>query len=396
MPGRTANTVTNKQQMNHMHTFERQMKNNPSYPFLILALCVVMSCQDKGNGPQARPPIALPVVEVPLKTITSFIAYPASIEGTINSAVRAKVSGYITQVLVDEGEKVRKGQVLFKLETQSLSQEAGAARANVNAAQVEVNKLKPLVEKGIISAVQLETAEARLAQAKANYNSITANIGYATIRSPIDGYIGAISYREGALVSPADPKPLTTVSDTDEVYAFFAMNEKDYLNFVQTTKGKTLSEKIANFPPVELQLVNGTLYDHKGKIRTVTGQVNTATGTVSFRATFPNPERILTNGNSGSIRIPRRYENVPVVPEASTFEQQGRVYVYKVQGDTLAVSAPITVLDRVENLAVIASGVKGGEQIVAQGVGKLRNATPIRPQLIPFDSVANSVNAVFK
>lgn len=388
--------MTNKQQMKHMHIFKTQMKNNPRYLFLALALCVLMSCQDKGNGPQGRPPLALPVVEVPLRTVTSFTAYPASIEGTINSAVRAKVSGYITQVLVDEGQKVRKGEILFKLETQSLSQEAGAARANVNVAQVEVNKLKPLVEKGIISPVQVETAEARLAQAKANYNSITANIGYATIKSPIDGYIGAISYRQGALVSPADPKPLTTISDIDEVYAFFAMNEKDYLNFIQTTKGKTLSDKIRNFPPVELQLVNGTVYDHKGKIETVTGQVNTATGTVSFRATFPNPERILTNGNSGSIRIPKMYEDVPVVPEAATFEQQGRVYVYKVQGDTLAVSAPVTVLDRVGNLAVIGSGIKGGEKIVAQGVGKVRNEMPIQPKAVPFDSVANSVNAVFK
>jgi membrane fusion protein (multidrug efflux system) len=388
--------AANKQQMKQTCILKTQMKNSPGFVLFGLALVMLMSCQDKGSGPKGPPPAALPVVEVPVKNITSFTAYPTSIEGTINSAVRAKVSGYITQVLVDEGQKVRKGEILFKLETQSLSQEAGAARANVNAAQVEVDKLKPLVEKGIISPVQLQTAEARLAQAKANYNSITANIGYATIRSPIDGYIGAISYRQGALVSPADPKPLTTVSDIDQVYAFFAMNEKDYLNFVQTTKGKTLSDKIRNFPPVELQLVNGTIYDHKGKIETVTGQVNTATGTVSFRATFPNPERILANGNSGSIRIPKTYSDVPVVPEAATFEQQGRVYVYRVQGDTLAVLAPVTVIDRVDNLAVVGSGLKGGETIVAQGVGKLRNETPIRPQPVAFDSIANSVNAVFK
>jgi membrane fusion protein (multidrug efflux system) len=372
------------------------MKNSLRFLLFGVALLVLMSCQDKGNSPQGRPPAALPVIEVPLKTLTSFTAYPASIEGTITSAVRAKVSGYVTQVLVDEGQKVSKGETLFRLETQSLSQEAGAARANVNVAQVEVDKLKPLVEKGIISPVQLQTAEARLAQAKANYNSITANIGYATIKSPIDGYIGAIAYRQGALVSPADPKPMTTVSDIEKVYAFFAMNERDYLNFIQTTNGKTLSDKIRNFPPVELQLVNGTIYNHKGNIETVTGQVNTATGTVSFRATFPNPERILANGNSGSIRIPKTYKDVPVVPETATFEQQGRVYVYKVQGDTLAVAAPITVVDRVDNLAVVGSGIKQGEKIVAQGVGKLRNETPIRPQPVAFDSIANSVNAVFK
>jgi membrane fusion protein (multidrug efflux system) len=242
----------------------------------------------------------------------------------------------------------------------------------------------------------LETAEARLAQAKANYNSITASIGYATIKSPIDGYVGAINFRQGALVSPGDPTPLTTVSDTDEVYAFFAMNERDYLNFLQNAKGEDLSEKINNFPPVELQLVNDQLYKEKGKIETVTGQINRSTGSVSFRAVFPNPNRILANGNSGNIRISKTYENVAVVPEAATYEQQGRVYVYRVQGDTIAVSAPIEIRDRVEKLVIIESGVEAGDKIVAQGTGKLRNNARIQPQLVAFDSIANSLNAVFK
>lgn len=370
------------------------MKKNCYLLLSVSVFLLVVSCQDskQGQGPQV---VSLPVIEVPLKTLTTYTAYPASIEGTVNSAVRAKVSGYITEVLVDEGEKVKKGQTLFKLETQALTQDAGAAKANVNAAQVEVNKLKPLVEKGIISPVQLETAEAKLAQAKASYNSITASIGYATIRSPVDGYAGAINFRQGALISPADPTPLTTVTDIDEVYAFFSMNERDYLNFLQTTEGETLTEKISNFPPVALQLVNGQLYDHNGRIETVTGQINRATGTVSFRATFPNPGRMLTNGNSGSIRIPKTYENVPVVPEASTFEQQGKVHVYKVQGDTLAVSTPIGITDRIQSLVVVASGLKAGDRIVAQGVGKVRNNTPINPQPIAFDSIT-SIETVFK
>ncbi len=369
---------------------------NYSISLLILIALSVMSCQDKKQAPGAAQRLALPVVEVPLKTVTGYASYPVSIEGTVNSAVRAKVPGYITSVLVDEGQRVQKGQTLFKLETQALSQDAGAAQANVNAAEVEVNKLRPLVEKGIISAVQLETAEARLAQAKANYKSVTASIGYATIKSPINGYIGAINFRQGALVSPGDPTPLTNVSDIDDVYAYFSMNERDYLDFLQTTKGKTLSEKIGNFPPVELELVNGQTYEQKGKIETVTGQVNKSTGTVSFRATFPNPSRILTNGNSGNIHIPKTYSNVPVVPQAATFEQQGIVYVYRVQGDTLAVATPIEITDRISNLLIVRSGVKEGETVVAQGVGKLRDNTPLQPQPVPFDSIANSLKVVFK
>src|SRR5690606_24582612 len=176
----------------------------------------------------AQGPLPLPVIEVPARSVTGYTSYPVSIEGTISSDVRAKVAGYITDVLVDEGQKVSKGQTLFKLETASLNQEAGAAEANVNAARVEVEKLVPLVEKGIISKVQLETAKARLAQAEAGYKSITASIGYATIKSPVNGHVGSIPFREGTLVSPGDPVPLTTVSEINEVYVFFAMNEKDY------------------------------------------------------------------------------------------------------------------------------------------------------------------------
>lgn len=367
------------------------------FPVLIISFLVMMSCQDnneeQGKGEPAQ---TYPVIEVPLRTVTGHTNYPVSIEGKVSSAVRAKVPGYITNVLIDEGQQVNKGQTLFRLETAALTEDAGAARANVNAAQVEVNKLEPLVEKGIISPVQLETAKARLEQAKANLNSIAASIDYATIRSPINGYVGSINFREGSLVSPQDPTPLTRVTQIDEVYAFFSMNERDYLNFLQNTPGSNLKEKIDNFPPVELRLVNGSIYEHEGEIETVTGQIDPSTGTVSFRATFPNPDRILASGSSGRIRIPRTYENIPVVPETASFEQQGRVYVYKVQGDSLAVSTAIRVLDRVGNLIVAESGIEEGETIVAQGIGKLRNNTPIRPQPVSFDSIANQLQPVFK
>ena len=368
-----------------------------SYLGFILSSLLLISCgEDQGAQQQAQGPMPYPVIEVPQTNVTGYTTYPVSIEGTVNSAVRAKVPGYITDVLVDAGAKVRKGQTLFRLETATLNQEANAAQANVNAAQVEVDKLKPLVEKGIISPVQLETAKARLAQAKAGYSSVAASIGYANIKSPVDGYVGSINFREGALVSPADPIPLTVVSDIDEVYAFYAMNERDYLNFIQNAEGETMDEKLANFPPVDLRLVNGEIYSEKGKIETVTGQVDPSTGTVGFRAVFPNPNRILANGNSGNILIPKTYEKVAVVPQASTFEQQGKVHVFEIQGDTVAVSRVIEVRDRVNNLIVVASGIEAGDKIIAKGVGTVRSGTPVQPQPVSFDSIANSIQPVFK
>lgn len=350
------------------------------------------------QAPQQQAPSAMPypVVSVPTKTVTAYQSYPASIEGTNTSAVRAKISGYITQVLVDEGQAVRKGQPLFRLETESLSQEAAAAKANMNAAQVEVDKLSPLVAQNIISSVQLETAKARLAQAKSAYNSVMANIGYATIKSPINGYIGAIPHRVGALVSPADPQPLTTVSTTDDVFVFFAMNEANYLSFLHTTEGTTRAEKVKMFPKVQLELINGTIYDTEGTIETVTGQVDPTTGTVSFRARFANPTEILANGSSGKIRIPTVYENKVVVPESATFERQGKVYVFTVGEDNTVANTPIDILDRVEGYVVVSGGLEAGTNIVAQGVAKLRNQMPIAPQMVAFDSIAKPVSPVFK
>lgn len=367
-----------------------------SYLGFIVGSLLFISCNDEEQAPQqAQGPKPFPVIEVPVRTVTGYTSYPASLEGTISSDVRAKVSGYITDVLVDAGEEVEEGQPLFRLETESLNQDAEAAQASVNAAQVEVNKLIPLVEKDIISEVQLQTARAQLQQAQANYSSIAANIGYATINSPVDGSVGSINFREGALVSPGDPQPLTRVSDTDEMYAFFSMNEEDYLSFLQNTPGQSLSEKIENFPPVEFRLSNGEIYPEKGEIQTVTGQVDPSTGTVGFRAVFPN-NGLLSTGASGSIRIPQTYEDVPVVPQSASYEQQGRTYVYRVHGDSVVVSTSIVEGARVENLIVVEGGVSPGDLIVAEGVVSLRNNMPIRPQPVPFDSITKPLQPVFK
>ncbi len=377
------------------------MKTIPLTRILIVAVSLALfSCGKDSNNAQQQSPAAAQatpatVISVPTKTVTGYNSYPTSIEGIVNSGVRAKVQGYIQEVLVDEGEKVRKGQALFKLETQSLSQDAKAAQASVNVAQVEVDKLKPLVEKGIISNVQLETAKANLEQAKSTYQGIAANIGYATVKSPVDGYVGSIPYRQGALVGPTDATPLTTVSDITQVYAYFSMNESDYLEFLQTAKGENRAEKIANFPEISLVLANGETYAEKGKIQTVTGQINQNTGTVSFRAIFENPNQLITNGNSGTIKIPVVYKDVPVVPLNSTFEQQGNIITYKVV-DNKTQTAKITTKATVGNLYVVKTGLKAGDKIVAQGVNKLRAGTAIQPQAVAFDSIAKPVTPLFQ
>ncbi len=343
-------------------------------------------------------PETINVVKIPTRTVSTYKSFPANIEGIVNVAVRAKISGYITQVLVDEGQKVSKGQLLFKLETHTLTEQADAAKANVDAAQVEVDQLKPLVEKSIVGKSQLATALAKLEQAKSQYHSIIANIGYADIRSPIDGYVGEIRLRIGNLVSPSDPSPMTTITDISKVYAYFSMNESDYLNFIEKAKGKTRQEKIGNLPRVTFIMANNDTFPQQGTIQTINSEVNQQTGSISFRAIFTNPRQILTNGSTGQIRIPKTYQDAVVVPQESTFEQQNKTLVLKVQrsGDsTHAVATEIGIENQVRGLYLVSSGVKKGDEIVAKDVDKIPDGTLIKAKEIPFDSVAKPLPIVF-
>ena len=387
-----------------------------------LVALLVTACGSKQQAPNPNAARPYPVIAVPLKSVTGYYSFPASIQGRVNNDVRAKISGYIKEVLVDEGQHVRKGQVLFRLETNTLSQTAeaaqsgvGAAQASisaseaaVNAAQVEVSKLVPLVDKKIISNVQLETAKANLrsaesqllqakanrSQAQANYRSAAANVEYSIIRSPIDGIVGKLPLRIGSLVGPTDQTPITTVSDVSEIYAYFSMNEKEYLDFLKQSPGTTISEKLKNMPPVSLQLANGQPYEQKGVVKAVTGQIDPQTGTILFRVSFPNQGHLLANGNSGTVLIPKPYNNVLAVPEAATFEQQGLVYVYKITKDT-ASSVPVGILDRIDNMALLGGGVKQGDTIVASGVSSLRNGAAVIPRPVDFDSITKAIKPVF-
>lgn len=376
-----------------------KMKNRKLNTIAILSLLlVIVSCgNSEQNQPAAEaPPAPFPIAQLESKTVTGFTEYPVTIEGVVNSDVRAKTTGYIEKVFVDEGQKVRKGQALFKLETQTLNQDADAAKALVNVAQVEVDKLVPLVEKNIISSVQLETAKANLKQAKANYSSVAANIGYATIKSPIDGYVGAINFREGALISPSDASPLTTVSQIDQVYAFFSFNEAQYIDHLQRSEGQNKAERIKNSPDLTLILANGKEYSKKGRIQTSTGQINQSTGTIQIRAAFDNPNEILTNGNSGKIRFPIEYKDAIVVPQSATFEQQGNIMIFKLGEDNKVVTSIIEVKGTVDNLYVVESGLTTNDKIVVSGVGKLRNGMAISPQETTFEDAIKPIATLFR
>ncbi|MEO2051752.1 MAG: efflux RND transporter periplasmic adaptor subunit [Allomuricauda sp.] len=347
---------------------------------LIISLLFLSGCGDKAQNKQASaPPPSLKTSAVEKQDFTIYNTYSTSIQGIQNVEIWPKVSGFVQNIYVEEGQQVKKGQLLFKLETQTLSQDAEAAKAAVNVAQVEVDKLVPLVQKGIISNVQLETAKARLAQAKSNYNSIAANIGYSNIVSPANGYIGEIPYKVGALVSSNMGAPLTVVSDISSVRAYFSMNEKELLQMKSQMASKGNPMGTETSPEVELVMVNGETYPTKGRIAMVNNIINPTTGSVTLRADFDNPEQLLSSGSTGTIKVPYTYTNVWVVPQFVTIDQQGTKMVFSLDNNNTVHTKPITIVAMTDTEFIVSDGLEGVSTLVSEGVSKLRDGQTINP-----------------
>lgn len=363
---------------------------------LVLVLFVFVSCQQHGGHGFEQATPELPVIAVEKANLSSVKSYPTSIEGTQNIAIRAKVDGYISKVYVDEGQHVKKGTLLFKLETFTLSQDAKAADAAVKSAELEVNRLIPLVEQNIVSKIQLQTAKANLERAKSEHQRIIASIEYTNIKSPVNGLVGSINFREGSLVSPSTQKELTQVSNIGDVFAFFSINEKEFISLMEETEGNSYDEKIANLPEVELVLANGTKYAQKGKIETVAGQVDKTTGAIKFRAKFPNPENVLRNGNSGRIHIPGFYNDVVAIPAQCTYEIQGMRHVYLLSADNLVQPKAISGSKIIGKHVVVEDGLKPGDKILAKGINKVRPGMTIKPIASTSQEIIDSFQTTFK
>ena len=342
------------------------------------------------------------VITIEPRIFTLNSDYPATIEGQQNVEIRPKIDGYIEKIYVDEGSSVKKGQILFKISAPQYEEDVRTARANiqiaqanVNAAQMDVNKVKPLVEKNIISKYELENAaftlqakRAELAQANASVANAKTNLGYTTITSPVNGVVGLIPYKIGSLVNSNTAQPLTTVSNIQNIYAYFSINEKVALAFSKNTAGINNKAKLATMPPVSLILANGTEMPEKGRITTASGLINTETGSLRVRATFPNPHNNILSGSSGSVRIPIPLESAIVIPQKSTFEIQGKKFVYLVDTGGIVKSTPITIAENSGGqFFVVESGLKAGDRIVFDGVSSLKEGDAIKPKAANSDSI---------
>ena len=372
--------------------------------FLLLVIAIAAhgchSTEAKGESPensqfQATPTPELPVLTIRNDSATTYKDYTASLEGKINVEIRAQVDGYLNKIFVDEGSYVKAGQPLFKIDDHTYVEQLNTATANLhaaeaamNSAQIEVDKLTPLVKNNVISEMQLKSAQSNFNGAKASVELARAaiatariNVDFTLIKAPVNGYIGRIPKRIGNLVSKNEPAGLTMLSDIDQVYAYFSMSEPEYLHFNQQIPGGSLQKTIDKFPPLSLIMANGSLYVHKGKLDLVNGQFDKNTGAISLRATFPNPDKLLRSGNTGKIRMEEHQDSVILVPISATLDQQDKTFVY-ILGDSNKVKRQsINISGKSGNNYIIDGGVKPGDKIVVQGFETLQEGSAIIPQL---------------
>ena len=378
---------------------------------VILMMVVAVACDNKPKTGQAGGAGLIkeyPVITVQPQSTLLYKDYATKLQGQQTVEIRSKIAGYIEQILVDEGASVKKGQVLFRLNANDIQATVRSAEAQVKVAEADVNiarvnfeKTKPLVDKNIISKFELESAkstmkskEAQLAQAKANLENAKANLQYTLITSPADGTIGNFPYRVGSLVSSSTAEPLTTVSNTVNMYAYFSFNEKEFLSLTKGLEGKNLKEKFARLSSVSLVMADNSVYEQSGRIETASGLVDPQTGAINVRASFPNAEGLLRSGGSGMVRIPQLIDSVLIVPQKTTYELQGKHFIYVVGSDNKVHNIEIEILaGNLKDSYVVTGGLKAGDKVVLEGIAALRDNTEIKSKLVEIGNLSENMPA---
>ena len=356
----------------------------------VLGLCAVIgmtSCKQKAQGQMEA--VTYPLLKVFPEDRSLSVSYSAVIEGKQDVEVRPQVSGFVTDVLVKEGAKVKKGQTLFVIDTipyaaayRQAKAAVATAEAQLATAELSLEGSEDLYADKVISDFELQTARnsynsavAALRQAEAAEASAAQNLSYAIVKSPVNGSAGMTSVRVGALVSASMAEPLISVSDNSQMYVYFSLPEKEVLSM--TCQYGSIDNTVDSFLPVSLTMADGSIYEHQGHIDVISRIVDKGTGAVSVRAVFDNPDGRLMSGGSGRVNVSYERNGCIVIPQEATYEIQDKIFVYKVI-DGKAVSNEIKVF-RLNNGReyIVESGLAEGDVIVSEGAGLLREGTPI-------------------
>ncbi|GAB3259509.1 efflux RND transporter periplasmic adaptor subunit [Larkinella harenae] len=335
----------------------------------------------------------LPIFEISRQSTTLRREYAGNVEAVRNVELRARVGGYLDKIHVDEGQQVKKGQLLFQINQAEYQAELAKAKANLKSAmaeaktaEVEMGRVKLLVDKKVISASELELSKSKLEAAKAAIEeaesaqqNASLRLSQASVRAPFDGVINRIPFKMGSLIE--EGSLLTTVSDIREVYAYFHVSEKEYLEYIKKNRPSH------NGQEVDLLLADNTPYGQPGKIETMESVFDDGSGTIAFRARFPNPNKVLKHGATGKIRLKNEVNNAVLVPQKAVFEIQDKNYVYVVDTANKVKMRSFVPQSRLAQFYLVKSGLEPGERVVYEGIQNIRDGMQIVPQEMSADSL---------
>lgn len=294
--------------------------------------------------------------------------YVCQIHAISHIELRAQEQGFLEKIYVDEGQFVKKGQLLFQIMQKLYGAEVQKASAEVDFAIIEYQNTKRLADSNIVSVNQLALAKAKLDKAKAELSLAQAHFGFTKIRAPFDGIIDRFHVRLGSLLE--DGELLTSLSDNSQMWVYFNVSEAEYLDFQTDRKKDSLMQ-------VELIMANGKPFKYMGTVETIEADFNNETGNIAFRATFPNPEALLRHGETGTVRTKTELKNALLIPQKATFEILDKQYVYVVDEQNKLHMRQIKVSQEIPHLYVIESGLEDGDKILLDGLRKVSNGQKI-------------------
>jgi len=361
---------------------------------LSLTFMVLVSCKknNQENSYQQQT-LELPIEIVKQGTASVESEYAASVEGVFNVEIRPQVTGYLSKIFVDEGDFVKAGQPLFKIEDQIFREQLKlaqasllSAQANLTSAKIDLDRKKELYRNQMVSDIQIKDAEAQydaargsVNQAQSTVESAKISIGFSTIKAPVNGYIGRFNFRLGSLLTPANQEAITVVSDIDQVYAYFSLSETDFSNFQKQNASAGTNDILKNMPEVSLLLSSGERFGEIGKVDAVDGQFNKTTGSITLRAKFKNPSRLLRSGNTGRILMKKDFDNVVLIPIASTRNIQDKTFVFTIK-DGKSAQIPVEITGKSGDLFIVSKGLKSGDQYIVSGFDRLQPGTAVVAQ----------------
>lgn len=355
----------------------------------ITTVALLSSCGEKKQ--QSASVVEFKTVKVTKQDITLSSKYSATIRGQQDIEVYPQVSGTLQRLCVTEGQKVSKGQTLFIIDQvpylaalNTAEAALKAAKAQEATAKLTYDSRKQLFDQQVVSEFDLQTAQnglltakAQVAQAEAQVVNARNSLSYTVVKSPANGVVGTLPYRQGALVGPTIPQALTTVSDNNQMYVYFSINEANFLEL--TRKAGSTEKAISAMPAVQLQLVDGSIYESTGTVESASGVVDRSTGSVQMRAVFNNPDHMLHSGSTGNVIMPVEYKNVLVAPAAGVVQIQDKHKVYVVDKDGVAHSRIVEILPQNNGKEfVITEGLTAGEEIVAEGASMVKEDQKVK------------------